>query len=66
MAKPQFGVMMALSTVICEKKFSSNFGESSPDQTFVDEANSTRLSPKLRQSQVIKLMVQTRVNSYLS
>ena len=31
-----------------------------PDSTFVDEANSTRSSPKPRSSQVIKLMDQTR------
>ena len=31
------------------------------DSTFVHEANSTRLSPKPRQSQVIKLMVRTQV-----
>ena len=44
-----------------------------PDSTFVDEANSTRWSPKPRQSRVKKLMVRTRViaiwdpvNSYLS
>ena len=32
-----------------------------PDSIFVDEANSTRLSPKLKQSGVIKSMVQTLV-----
>ena len=37
---------------------SANLGT---DSTFIDEANSTRWSPKLSSSQVIKVMAQTRV-----
>ena len=45
-------------TIINGNQTSANRGH---DLTIVDEANTTRFSPKPRQSRVIKLMVPARV-----
>ena len=45
-------------SMIYSRQTLANWG---PNSTFIDEANSARSSPKLRQSQVIESMVQTLV-----